>query len=121
MIVTRDKNTGRTSKIVSEIFQDNDATLSLKLSKIETGNRVYLFNYPVLFQISQEGNGTIIESEQLDIYAAGKTITEAKNELSNQFDHSYGRLNELNDDQLSQKLLLVKEYLNFIIKTVSNK
>ena len=121
MIISRDRKTGRTSRIVSEIFQDNDATLSLKLSKIETDSKVYLFNYPVLFQIYEEGSGTIIENEQLDIYAAGKSIAEAKNELSSQFDHSYKRLNELNDHQLSPKLLSVKEYFNFIIKSVSDK
>lgn len=117
MIITKDKKTGRTSKIVSEIFQDTDATLSLKLSKIEISNRIYFFNYPVLFQKYQKGQGTIIQNEQLDIYAAGKSILDAKNELSMQFDHSYKRLNELNDTQLSPKLLSVKEYFNFIIKT----
>jgi len=121
MIVTTDRKTGKASKIVSEIFQDSDATLSLKLQKIETDNRIYFFNYPVLFQISQEGDGTIIENEQLDIYAAGKSIAAAKNELSRQFDHSYKRLNELNDTQLSPRILSAKEYFNFIIKTVSVK
>ena len=121
MIITTDRKTGRTSKIVSEIFQDTDATLSLKLSKIEAGNKIYSFNYPVLFQIYEEGGGTIIENGQLDIYAAGKSIADAKNTLSDQFDHSYKRLNELSDDQLSPKLLLVKEYFNFIIKSVSDK
>lgn len=92
----------------------------MKFSKIETGSKTYLFNYPILFQIYQEGDGTIIENEQLDIYASGKSITEAKNELASQFDHSYKRLNELNDDQLIPKLLSVKEYYNFIIKAVSD-
>src|ERR1700729_4073335 len=119
MIITTDRKTGKASKIVSEIFQDNDATLSLKLSKIETDSCTYFFNYPVLFQISQEGDGTIIENEQLDIYAAGASITAAKSELSHQFDHSYKRLNELSDSQLSPRLLTAKEYFNFIIKTVS--
>ncbi len=120
MIITTDTK-GKASKIVSEIFKDNDATLSLKFSRLESGNNVYLFRYPVLFQISQEGDGTIIENEQLDIFAAGKSIAEAKSELSYQFDHTYKRLNELKDAQLSPKLLLAKEYFNFIIKAVSNK
>jgi hypothetical protein len=115
MIVTRDKRTRRTSKNVSEIFQDNDATLPLELSKIESEHNICLFNYPVLFQISREGKGAIIENEQLNIYASGKSIAEAKKELSLQFDHSYKRLNALSDIQLNQQLLSVKEYYNIII------
>jgi hypothetical protein len=118
MITTRDRHTGRTSKIISEIFQDSDATLSLKYDKIEAAGKTYVFNYPVLFQIYQEGKGTIIENEQLDIYASGKSITEAKSELSNQFSHSYNRLNQLKDEQLNPKLLSVKGYYNFIVKAV---
>jgi len=121
MITITDKQTGKPSKIVSEIFQDSEAALSLKFTKIETGHYVYYFNYPVLFQIEQEGSGTIIESELLDIYAAGSSISLAKSELSFQFEHTYRRLNELNDNQLSPRLLSAKQYLNFIIKSVVAK
>ena len=73
------------------------------------------------FHQEKQINELLIENEQLDIYAAGKSIAAAKNELSRQFDHSYKRLNELNDTQLSPRILSAKEYFNFIIKTVSVK
>ena len=107
-------------KETSEIYKDKETILSLKLSEISFLNKTYEFKFPILFQIYQEGKGTIIENEQLDIYASGKNTADAKNDLYNQFDHSYNRLNELQDEQLNPKLLQVKQYLNFIIKSVKD-
>jgi hypothetical protein len=100
--------------------KDKEAILSLKLNEISVSSRTYEFKFPILFQIYPEGKGTIIENAQLDIYASGKTIAEAKTDLYSQFDHSYTRLNELQDAQLNPKLLQVKQYLNFIIKTIKD-
>ena len=121
MIITTDKKTGKPSKIVSEIFQDKDAALSMKFSKIETATNIFYFNYPVLFQVEQEGSGTIIENELLDIYAGGASVAAAKDELSKQFEHNYKRVNELKDNQLSPRLLTAKQYLNFIIQSTITK
>ena len=119
MVITKNK-LGKTSKKTSEIYNDKEAILSLKLDSISFYSKKYEFKFPILFQIYSEGKGTIIENEQLDIYASGKTITEAKIDLYSQFDHSYTRLNELQDEQLNPKLLQVKQYLNFIIKIVKD-
>ena len=109
-----------TLKKPSEVYKDKEAILSLKLTHIPFLAKNYEFKFPILFQIYSEGKGTIVENEQLDIYASGKTITDAKIDLYGQFDHSYNRLNELRDEQLSPKLLQVKQYLNFIIKSVKD-
>jgi hypothetical protein len=34
--------------------------------------------------------------------------------------YSFNRLNELQDEQLNPKLLQIKQYLNFLIKTVKD-
>ena len=39
MISIKDTKTGKQSKIIAEIIQDNDAALSLKLTKMETGDQ----------------------------------------------------------------------------------
>ncbi|KAA3439899.1 hypothetical protein [Rufibacter hautae] len=119
MIVTTTKG-GKVVRKPSEIYNDKEATLSLKLDQIEFLGHKYTFIAPVLFQIYQEGGGTIIENEQLDIYAAGANLTQAKIELFSQFDHTYNRLTELQDDQLSKRLLRVKQYYNLLINTVTN-
>ena len=105
---------------MSKIYEEKEAIVSLKLAKISVLSKTYEFKFPVLFQIYSEGKGTIIENEQLDIFASGKTVSDAKIDLYSQFDNSYNRLNELQDEQLSPKLLQVKQNLNFIIKIVKD-
>ena len=117
IIITKAES-GRVSKKIAESYDDVEAITSLKYDKISFLTKTYFFKFPVLFQIYSEGQGTIIENEQLDLYASGKTKTDAKIELYSQFVNSYRRLNELQDDQLNPKLLEVKKYLNSIIKTV---
>ena len=62
----------------SEIYKDKEAILSLKLNEIPFLTKTYEFKFPILFQIYPEGKGTIIENEQLDIYASGRTASDAK-------------------------------------------
>lgn len=119
MIITKAES-GKISKKIAESYDDKEAITSLKYDKISFLSKMYFFKFPILFQIYSEGQGTIIENEQLDLYASGKTKTEAKIELYSQFDNSYRRLNELHDDQLNPKLLEVKKYLNSIIKSVND-
>lgn len=119
MIITKAES-GKISRKIAESYDDKEAITSLKFDKISFFSKTYVFKFPILFQIYSEGQGTIIENEQLDLYASGETKTEAKIELHSQFDNSYRRLNELHDDQLNPKLLEVKKYLNSIIKTVKD-
>jgi len=109
-VIIKKNKAGKVSRKTSEIYNDKEATLSLKLDRIETDNLIYNFNTPVLFQLYQEGKGIIIENEQLDLYASGLTITEAKLSLSEQFDHSYKRLNDLKKNQLTDFLLNVRQH-----------
>jgi len=121
MIIEKEHKRGRRSQILTDILHDCDSTMSIKLSTIVTDDKVFIFNYPVLFQIYQEGKGTIIENELLDIFAAGGSVIEAKNELYHQFEHTYNRFQELNDSQLSPHLLEAKRYIQFIIKSIINR
>lgn len=116
MVIIEDES-GKISKTTSEIYDDAEAVLSLKLESIRSSGKIYMFKFPILFQIYAEGKGTIIENGQLDLYASGKSVSEAKSDLSEQFDHSYRRLNELDDEQHSLKLLQVKQYFNSIISS----
>lgn len=120
-VIFKKNKAGKLLRKTSEIYKDKEATLSLKLDKVETADTIYNFNTPILFQLYQEGKGIIIENEQLDLYASGLTTEEAKLSLFDQFDHSYKRLYDLKNTQLSDFLLKVKKYYNFIIKSVTNK
>jgi len=103
------------------IHYDKDATNALKIDQVQTDKKIYLFNNPVFFQINIEGDSFLIENEQLDIFAAGLSMEEAKTELSNQFDYSYNLYNELKDEQLSSQLLKVKTFYNLIVKKTIDK
>lgn len=119
MVIIKDE-LGKISKKPSEIYNDKEAILSLKLDDISYLNRTYFFKFPILFQFYSEGQGTIIENEQLDLYASGKSMSDAKIDLYSQFNNSYIRFNELQDEQLNPKLLQVKQYLNSIVKAVKD-
>jgi len=120
-VIIKKNKAGKLSKKTSEFYNDKEAILSLKLNRIETNKTIYNFNTPVLFQLYQEGKGTILENQQLDLYASGLTTTEAKLSLFEQFDHTYKRLNDLKDNQLSDFLLKVRQYYNIIIKSVTKQ
>lgn len=117
-VILRQGKTGKVSKKLSEIYIESEACLTLKIDHIVTIGRKYVLNSPIYFQFYQEGKGLVIENEQFDLYAAGKNLEQAKNDLNNQFDHSYQRLNQLKDDQLSNRLLAIKKYYNFVVKNV---
>ncbi|TKK65423.1 hypothetical protein FC093_20140 [Ilyomonas limi] len=119
-IVVKTTKSGRLSKKPSEIYPEKEAVLSLKLEQIVTLERKYLFNAPVFFQFYPEGKGIIIENEQLDLFAAGKSLEEAKFDLFQQFDFSYQRFSQLEDEKLSLRLRKVKTYYKLIVKDVIN-
>jgi hypothetical protein len=115
-VILRQGRSGRVSKKISEFYAENDAVLSLKIDHIATPETKYELNAPIYFQFYQEGKGIVIENEQLDLFAAGKTLEQAKQDLINQFDHTFKRLNELKDEQLSDRLVAIKKYYNFIVR-----
>jgi hypothetical protein len=117
-VILRQGKSGRVSKKLAEIYMENDAVLSLKIDHIVTLERRYELNTPIYFQFYQEGKGIVIENAQFDLFAAGKTLEQAKQDLNSQFDHTYQRLNELKDEQLSERLVAIKKYYNFIVKKV---
>lgn len=117
-VILRQGKSGKVSKKLSEVYMENDAVLSLKIEHIVTLKRRYELITPIYFQFYQEGKGIVIENEQFDLFAAGKTLEQAKQDLNNQFDHAYQRLNELKDEQLSNRLVAIKKSYNFIVKKV---
>ncbi len=117
-VILRQGKSGKVSKKLAEVYMENDAVLSLKIDHIVTLERRYELNTPIYFQFYQEGKGIVIENEQFDLFAAGKTLEQAKQDLNNQFDHTYQRLNELKDRQLSDRLVAIKKSYNFIVKKV---
>lgn len=117
-VILKQGKSGKISKKLAEIYMENDAVLSLKIDQIVTLERRYELNTPIYFQFYQEGKGIVIENEQFDLFAAGKDLPQAKQNLNNHFDHTYQRLNELKEEQLSKRLVAIKKYYDFNVKKV---
>jgi len=119
-VILKQGRGGKVSRKVSEIYTEDEAVLSLKFDRINSAERIYELNSPIYFQFYQEGKGIVIENEQFDLFAAGRSLNEAKQNLNSQFDHTFQRLNALNNEQLSERLNKIKNHFNFIVKKVIN-
>lgn len=110
---------GRTRKKVNSYYTQKEATPALQFDSIEVPGKIYVLNNPVVFCITHDdGKSVVIENSMLDIYAAGKDIEEAKNDMAEQFDFTYTRLNELNNSQLSNHLIQAKNFINLLVNSV---
>lgn len=113
---------GRITKKDVQLYTQKEAILSLKFDSIETDKRIYQFNNEVLFSMVNENKKSVtIENTALDIYAYGLTMEEAQQDLFEQFDYTFQRLNQVEDNKLSEHLLTAKKYINLIVHSVKNK
>jgi hypothetical protein len=83
-------------------------------------NRKYILNYPLRCLVEPAEDHVIIKSEQLDIYAVGKSIQEAEVDFSEEFDYLYRTLNSFPNDKLSERLNDIKIIINFFVKSSEN-
>jgi len=101
---------------LKDLFYDQDSII-LSLKKIECQGRTYLLKFPLNYQQIVNPDGSVsIECHYLDLFAYGKTREEAVSDLQVEFDYSFQRLNELENNKLSKQLQLVKLNLNQIVE-----
>jgi hypothetical protein len=118
-VILKTSKKGRTTKKISHLYIQKEATLSLKFDSIEIGNKLYVLNSELLVSLKEGKKSYTIESPMLDIYAFGNSLEEAENDLFEQFDFTYQRLNEFSDDKLSNHLLSAKKYINLLVGKVN--
>lgn len=105
----------KTKKKKTATINDKDATTAIKADKVETATSIIYLKKPIFFEIHKEGKGFIIENEQLELYAAGASIEDAKMDLFNQFEYNYHRLNELGAKKLGKSLNEARLFYNLIV------
>lgn len=110
---------GRTKKKTVSLYRGSEMHFVREFNKIQSDDRVYVLKHPELFKVSEEGKGVLLENERLDIFAAGRSIEEAQDDMFYQFDAMYQRFLQLPDEKLSDRLLEVKKYYQFIIQSVN--
>ena len=114
---------GRKSTKVKQLYTGKTTALSLRFDSIETQKRIYLLKGEQYFSFVEDPkkHWVSIENIILDIYAHGETMALAQEDLFDQFDYTYQRLNQIPDNQLSAHLLDAKNYINMIVRTVKDK
>jgi len=85
---------------------------------ISINDRTYSLNFPLRCSFCKEDGYYIIKNEQLDIVATGPTPEDAETDFKEEFDYLYSRLNELNDCQLSNRMIVIKNTINQYVKSV---
>ena len=105
---------GKEKRTVKDVFSP-DMSLAYYTKFIEFMGTLYKFKYPLYSYFSKEDVYYIIINEQLDITATGKDEMEAKVNFAEEFDHIYKRYNELTNEQLSPRILAIKNAINDLV------
>jgi hypothetical protein len=108
----------RYSKIESDFSGENHA-LTYAPDFINTDGKRYTFNYPLRSLLKIEEGWFVIQNEQLDLFATGKTEEEAIADFNEEFNYLFQSLNSMTDDKLTRRLIMIKSILNDFVKSVS--
>lgn len=88
------------------------------INSIECGIKKYILNFPLRCNFEHEDGYYTIAYEMLDIIGTGLTEEDAKLNFNQEFDFIYNRYNELNDENMSNKILNIKKILQIAVKSV---
>ena len=99
-----------------------EAALAIRIDQIKTDKRTYLLKGFQSFPITRPNKKSFaIESKLLDIYANGSSVAEASVDFYDQFDYTYQRLTNIEDEKLSKHLLEAKKFITLLVDQVKEK
>jgi hypothetical protein len=108
-------------RTIVDLYENKDTILSIAPMQIVLKDKIYELHTPLLCTVQKEDENYIIENEMLDLYAAGETIDEAEHDFYDEFDASFQLLNNLSDEELSERLLRAKRMMNNYVKEIINQ
>lgn len=111
-VVKRGTQITRTTK---DMFDTKRGEPGFATDTINYGETTYLLAFPLRCKLEKEDNYFVIQSEMLDIVGTGKTIDEAENNFSEEFNFVYKRYNELPENKLGDRLKRIKTILNSLV------
>lgn len=111
-VVKRGTQITRTTK---DMFDTKRGEPGFATDTINYGETTYLLAFPLRCKLEKEDNYFVIQSEMLDIVGTGKTIDEAENNFSEEFNFVYKRYNELAENKLGDRLKRIKTILNSLV------
>jgi hypothetical protein len=93
-------------------------SLSYSPETVSVNNKKYVLNYPLRCLFEKEDGYYVIRNEQLDIIGTGESREGAETNFSEEFDYLYTRLNSLEENQLSSRLVCIRQMLNNFVREV---
>jgi hypothetical protein len=117
VIVTRAGGDKESAKI-QERYPTQQYSLAYAPRAISVNSNTYMLSYPLRCLFEKEDGYYVITSEQLDIIGTGLSKEEAEANFNEEFDYLYRRLNSLDENQLSDRMLRIKTTLNNFVKAV---
>lgn len=114
---------GKKTTKLRQFYPQKEARVSLTFDSIETKDRIYVLGNSVSFEITEDkkNKSVKIENTLLDLYAEGETMSTAQDDMYDQFDYTYQRLNQFPDNKLSDHLRKAKAYINLIVERIQDK
>lgn len=111
-VVKRGTQITRTTK---DMFDTKHGEPGFATNSISYGNKTYVLAFPLRCKLEKEDDYFVIQSEMLDIVGTGKTIDEAENNFSEEFNFVFKRYNELPKNKLGDRLQRIKTILNSLV------
>ena len=107
-----------TKKKIEEIYTKSNTTLAYSPDIIVHDNVSFILNFPLRCSLEKENGYFIIQSELLDIVGTGETQDDAEINFAEEFSFIFKRYNELDVSKLSERILQIKNILNYLVKEV---
>ena len=108
----------KTINKIEEIISNSKHSLSYSPEIINVNSKQFILNFPLRCLFEKEDNYYIINNEQLDIIGTGITQDEAEVNFNEEFDYLFLKLNSLEENQLSKRLIRIKSVINSFVKEV---
>lgn len=111
-VIKRGNQITRTTK---DMFDTKHGEPGFATDVISYGKTTYVLAFPLRCKLAKEEDYFVIQSEMLDIVGTGKTIDEAENNFSEEFNFVFKRYNELPENKLGDRLIRIKTILNSLV------
>lgn len=120
MVAVKDDAKGAISRVqtLEKYAPNKSISLSYAPNIIELETKKYILNFPLRCNLEHEDDYYIITCEMLDIIGTGLTQEDAEINFNQEFDFIYTRYHELNDENLSNRILNIKKILQIAVKSV---
>lgn len=106
------------SPAIQEVYYKGTISLDYAPDVIVAGKTVYNLTHPLRCLFEKEDDYYVIKAEMIDIIGTGETEDEAEKNFAEEFDFIYKRYNELPENKLSERIKIIKIFLNYLVKSV---